>query len=316
MIVRTQYRLQFVWFLLAMVAMLAASDARAATRGFIANAVPPQNNAEIMQAAIDLNGDGVLDNQLAQVLAQFSGLGVDLSAPVVAGRVVYLLRVTSSDPNFQNAAQVRAEWIVGQPTAPVPPDFSGSGSFLLDGNHGPGAFVAPLVATNYVSAEPATTTAPVDVPLQLMLGDRFVVMLHGARLKFTITPGGLVSGQLNGSITQEDIQIVLIPAFATLLNQIVAAGGPNATTVRQIFDNGCGGFGAGDGLIDTCEVNNSILGTMLAPDLDLYDASGAYAPNPAPNPTNNERDSLSFGMRFTAANATVPLEVVHANSFE
>ncbi len=48
------------------------------------------------------------------------------------------------------------------------------------------------------------------------------------------------------------------------------------------------------------------------PDVDIYVPDGIYAPNPA----NTDPDSLSFGLRLTAANAQVPLELVFADSFE
>lgn len=300
--------------LVAIAATSAGSDAEAATRGFVALAVPPVNSMQASQAAIDLNGDGAIDNRFGQVFATLFGAGleVDFAGPVLAGEVVYLLRVTSSDPAFQTDPSARAEWIVGQPTAPVPTDFSGNGSFQIDGNYAPGAFTAPLAAANFLSANPVTTTAPVDVPLQFFLADPFVLGLRGARLTFTVIPGGMTLGQLNGSISQDDVQAILIPALATYFNQIVAAGGPDAMTLLALFDDGCAGVGANDGMISACEVSDSVVGTLLTPDVDIYADDGSYAPNPA----NTSPDSLSFGMKFTAANAQVPLEVVFADSFE
>lgn len=54
--------------LFALAAAGLPQGAPAATRGYIALAVPPANNNEVLQAAIDLNGDGTPDNQFAQVL--------------------------------------------------------------------------------------------------------------------------------------------------------------------------------------------------------------------------------------------------------
>lgn len=227
--------------------------------------------------------------------------------------MVYLLRVTSADATFQNAAAALGEWIVGQPTAPVPPDFSGGGSFQIVAGVAPGRFTAPLAAAAFVSANPVTTVAPVEVPFELRLGENLIIPLQGARLAFTVTPGGLTNGQLNGSIREEDVQSIIIPGLATYLNQVVAAGGPSAMTLLGLFDTGCNGVGANDGVIAVCEVaNNGLIATLFQPDVDIYAPNGDYAPNP----TNTDRDSLSFGLRFTAANAQVPLEVVFANSFE
>jgi len=286
----------------------------ATTRGFIAHAVPPVTSSEANQTAIDLNGDGVPENRLGVLFAALATTGFDAGAAVNSGEVVYLLRVTSNDANFQTDAAARAEWIVGEPTAPIPPDFSGNGSFLIDPAYLPGVFIAPLASTNFGSADPVTTTTPVDVPLSLVLGGALVVPLHGARLAFTVVPGGLTQGQINGSIRQEDVQEIIIPGIANLLNQIVAGGGANASSVLAIFDTGCNGVGAGDGVIALCEVQgNAVLGSLLAPDIDIYASDGSYAPNPV----NANPDSLSFGMRFTAANAQVPIDdVIYADSFE
>lgn len=302
--------------LFALAAACLPQGAPAATRGYIALAVPPATSSEVMQAAIDLNGDGTVDNQFAQVLNVMRTVGVvdlDFAASVTSGQVVYLLRVTSADPTFQNAAAALGEWIVGQPTAPVPPDFSGGGSFQIAPGIEPGRFTAPLVAATFVSANPVTNVAPVEVPFEFRLGENFIIPLRGARLAFTVTPGGLVNGQLNGSISEEDVQNIIVPSFAIYFNQIVAAGGPTAKTLLGLFDTGCNGTGANDGFIAVCEVaNNSLIASLLAPDVDIYAPNGDYAPNPA----NTDPDSLSFGLRFTAANAQVPLEVVFADSFE
>ncbi len=301
----------------ALVVALAAAGlpqgAPAATRGYIALAIPPTTSSEVLAAAIDLNGDGIADNQFAQVLIALGSLNLDFSAPVTSGQVVYLMRVTSADATFQNDAAALGEWIVGQPTAPLPPDFSGGGSFQIAPGVAPGRFTAPLAAGAFVSANPVTTVAPVEVPFELRLGENLIIPLNGARLAFTVTPGGLTNGQLNGSIREEDVQAIIIPGFAIYLNQVVAAGGPDAMTVLAIFDTGCNGVGANDGMIAVCEVaNNSLITSLLVPDVDIYAPDGSYAPNPA----NTDPDSLSFGLRFSAANAQVPLEVVFADSFE
>ena len=127
----------------ALVVALAAAGlpqaAPAATRGYIALAIPPSTNSEVLAAAIDLNGDGIADNQFAQVLIALGSLNLDFSAPVTSGQVVYLMRVTSADATFQNDTAALGEWIVGQPTAPLPPDFSGGGSFQI----APGVAQAP-----------------------------------------------------------------------------------------------------------------------------------------------------------------------------
>jgi hypothetical protein len=282
------------------------------TRGFIVFAVPPSNNAGVVATALDLNGDGSIDNQLGQVLAVLASNGIDFSAPVRIGEVVSLMRVTSIDPTFIGDPAARAEWIVGRPTTPLSPDFSGAGRFALDGQFEPTPFVAPLAGAQFQSADPVTTTTPVTANLQFGLGGRVVLPLNGARIRFTVGANGLVSGQLNGSIRDDDIDAFLIPGFAAEFNEVVATGGPTAQSILGLFDDGCNGVGALDGFITPCEVEDSLLGALLEPDVDIFDAQGQYAPNPL----NVDLESISFGTSFTAANAVVPSETVFASGFE
>ena len=68
-----------------------------------------------------------------------------------------------------------------------------------------------------------------------------------------------------------------------------------------------------DGVIAVCEVSsNSLMGPVLAADVDIYADDVSYAPNPL----NTGKDSLSFGMRFDAANAQVLVDLIFADSFE
>ena len=288
-----------------------AFDAAAANRGFILAASPPTNNSEASAAAIDLDGDGGAENNFGQFFsAMTQNAGFDFTAAVSAGEVVYLLRLASADPTFANDPAAVAEWVVGRPTAPALPDFSGAGSFGIDTNFEPARFVAPLASSTFVSANPVTTTAPVTATIQFDLAGRVVLPLNGARLAFTVTPGGLVSGQINGSVTDEDIQAIFIPSLANEFNERIAANDPSKPTLLGIFDDGCNGVGANDGFIAVCEVVDSVVGSILQPDVSIF-STGGYAPNP-----NGVPDSISFGMRFTASNAAVPLEVVFADSFE
>jgi hypothetical protein len=140
-----------------------------------------------------------------------------------------------------------------------------------------------------------------------------MVPMNGVHIQFTHTGNGLVAGQIQGSVKKTDIDTKVVPALAQLLTRQVAAN-PNSSSTQQllaIFDTG-GDNGMctnpdgsiakmGDGKIDTCEVaENSIIKNVLAPDVDIYDANGNYAPNKA----NTSRDSLSIGVGFTAVPAS------------
>ena len=55
-------------------------------------------------------------------------------------------------------------------------------------------------------------------------------------------------------------------------------------------------------LCGCCVRQNSIIMNVLAPDIQVYDANGNYAPN-AHNAT---KDSLSIGIGYTAVQASFP----------
>jgi hypothetical protein len=142
-----------------------------------------------------------------------------------------------------------------------------------------------------------TNFADAMVPVDLVAG----------HLQFTLSPstGAPMAGQLNGAIKKNDIQAVVVPAAAQSLDQIVTA---NPTSMQsqqllQIFDIGCMATPSfkSDGHIEACEVSeNSIIKNVLSPDVQLFDAAGNYAPNPA----NTNKDALSVGLGFMAVKAT------------
>ena len=80
--------------------------------------------------------------------------------------------------------------------------------------------------------------------------------------------------------------------------------GSSSSTMQilTIFDvGGCGNAQAMDCRIDPCEVaENSIIKKVLAPDVQIFDANGNYAPNKQ----NTTPDSMSVGLGFTAVQAS------------
>ena len=275
----------------------------------------PATNAEASVHAIDLNGDGAADNAFGAVLSALtSGLDTDVpgatSAGVALGTIVHLVELRSSDAAFADDAAATATWHVGEAT-PAPPLFEGSDTFRFDGGFAPARFVAPLLAGSFTSANPVTTTAPVELTVRVILGGVPVALpLQGARLKFVVTPTGLAQGQVNGSIRKSDIDTIFVPALAVTLNGIVQADPQSATamTLRGLFDTN-----PADGVISIDEVATSpLMVSILAPDVDIRDANGNYAPNPA----NTSRDALSLGFGFTAVTSIALLPQVFADGFE
>lgn len=304
--------------LAAALAVLTAPSVHAAVhaRGHAVEVLDlPNSNAESNAYAIDLDGDGSADNQFGSILtALASSFEVDLAATaqaeVTAGRIVHLVELRSADAAFANDAAAAATWYTGLPTA-APPLFDGSDTFRYDPAVEPSRFVAPLVAGGFVSANPVTTTTPVFLSLRLRIGNYLVdLALQGARLKFTATATDLVQGQVNGSITAEDIDTIFVPALALSFDDEVQADpqSSRAMTLLQFFDTS-----PTDGRISVEEVrNHTLMQSILAPDVDIRDAQGNYAPNP----DNTTPDALSFGFGFAAAASQTLLPQVFVDGFE
>ena len=296
---------------------------------YVVNSVMvPQQRSDY---AIDLNGDGRVDNQLGNIIGALTGQGLDVQSGVdmatANGTLILLMSETSTDAMFQSDSCATAQVQIGQSV--MNPDFSGSGHFTIDSSQQGGTFNGPIKVGKFSSAPPATTKNPVSVSILLPLisgATPVKLVVQGAHLQFTRGADGKVTGgQLNGGIKSDDVQMNIIPAVAQILSNKLMNDMPQTSTdmqIASIFDNGgkadpactagtCKnpsyGTRAGmcaaakDNIIDTCEVSTAgLIQNVLAPDVQLFDASGAYAPNK----DNTMKDSLSLGLAFTAVGAS------------
>jgi hypothetical protein len=184
--------------------------------------------------------------------------------------------------------------------------------------------------TIHVKLPLITGTAPVDLPV-----NGAHIQFNTGSDPTTMKPG-LINGSLQGSIKDSDVKGNIIPAVASLLTtklnptdlgmactkdaDCASSGHCDTGTMKcalsdatkqigSIFDTGvdptmcmCTDAAgvmsvANDGKITPCEVQcNMIIMNVLAPDVQIFDASGNYAPNKA----NTMKDSLSLGLGFTA----------------
>ncbi len=279
----------------------------------------PVSNIETTAYAIDLNGDGHVDNNLGSVFAVLAAQGIDLNgatnAAVDNGSVVHRIDLQSTDATFTSDPAAQAGWCVGR-ALPQPPLFDGTDQPECDTNYVPGTFIAALSGGSFTSADPVTTTSPVTLTAFIAIGTETVALpVQGARLSFTSdsTGPGHMQGQLNGSILHTDVNTKVLPALAVAFNSLIQNDptSPTAATIKTLFDTGCSGNPgfAHDDQIEICElVENNLITALLAPDVQIYDALGHYAPNPA----NTTPDSNSLGIRFTA----VRRDRVFANGLE
>src|SRR5262249_54813931 len=121
--------------------------------------------------AIDLNGDGRVDNQLGNIVAALTAQGIDVqtaaNTAIQNGDGLELEGLVTVDGNAQNDP---AAATVLQSAEPMPqPDFSGQGSFTVDMSVAPGTFTGMLANARYTSENPVTTTSPVACVLKIVI---------------------------------------------------------------------------------------------------------------------------------------------------
>jgi len=276
---------------LCLLAGLSATAAHATDyqRGYLVSSMTLPTSSS--QYAIDLDGDGHPENNFGSLAGVLAAQGVDLNGAqavsVASGGIVHLVSLHSTDRLFVNDAAAQADWYVGL-AAPSPPRFDGTANLPVDSSIPPATFLAALSGGSFTSADPATTTTPVELTLELQFGSsKMALALQDARLSFTLGGSGHMQGQINGSILHADILNVVLPTMATWFNEVILADPTSNQSMQilEIFDTGCGASGgANDGVIEVCELSgNAIIQTLLAADVQI----GGI-------------DANSFGAGFTA----------------
>ncbi len=249
--------------------------------------------------AVDLNGDGKLDNQFGNLIGALAAYNLSpqdaVDAELASGDLVLLLQESAADFADDRCAAVethvgRPTTTAGQPLVVDPAIAAGSLSGSIDG----GVFASNDPAHDQLHLlVPLVDGAP---PLRLDLS--------AARLQLANPPsGGPVSGQINGAIRYSDLQSTFLPSLVAALQ--------SSAPLRMMLDLGDGEghpctnpdgtmSAPGDGQIGLCELSSSVAGNLVLPDVALFDDAGDYHPDKA----NRNHDSLSVGVRFGASPAT------------
>jgi hypothetical protein len=236
-----------------------------------------------------------------------------------SGADIMLLDAESADPTFTSDGCAATTFYNGVDMAT--PDFSGAGTFTVDSAVPSTFFSGPLAAAQFSSLPlPPVQRIPERLNLKLVLFGVTPVVLWGAHLQWTYSGGRLATGQINGAITNHDVQYVLVPSLAAQYDQQIQndpnsilskqleglfdvgdSNGGNCTNLPGIVNTNGTTFGApNDGYIAVCEVaDNAIIRNVLAPDVQLFQ-NGVYSPSAA----NAAKDSFSVGMAFTAVPAS------------
>jgi hypothetical protein len=272
---------------------------------FISSVTLPQSRADF---SLDLNGDGKVDDQLGNIVGALMAQNVNLQTPVdqaiAGGTDVMLLDVASTDSSFTSDACAQTTFANGLDHAI--PDIDGGTSFTIDSAIAKTVFTGPIATMKFSSQpEPYNQVTAQKLQIKLPMFGAGVFTLWGAHLKWRYAGNNLVAGQINGALTNDDVQNKVMPAMAAALNAQVQAdpGSSNSLQLLAIFDNGGTGSctaTANNGVIEVCEVStNAIIKNVLAPDVQLFQ-NGVFQPSAQ----NSMKDSFSIGLGFTAAEAS------------
>lgn len=277
------------------------------TRHFVFESITfPTNNSAAREAAVDLNGDGALDNQMGMVFGTLNTQGLeanpDMQKAIDTGAAIQLLSVVSLDGNA--AVTIRA--VPG--LDPMPAACSGSTDTVcrhhLDGLASFTASSTMVAAlTGGVMADGGvltSATAPLTLQVSFFGGPASLALQHPHVSINPAADAGLTEGVVAGAILESDVNAVVVPAIAAGMQAHVTA---DCSDLANPPACGCMAGSLGRSLLDLadasprdCQITaadvaaNSLFSSLLASDLML-----------------DGRPALSFGTKFTAVPATFTL---------
>jgi hypothetical protein len=260
----------------------------------------PKTAAEANELGLDIDGDDQArpDNNLGQVLSIFSSdydLDAEQQALIDSGAIIHLLELRAA--SLTTATRVGMTLMHGRDTDGDPSDnLTGNESFAIDTSRGQGTMYG-CITSGTVDVRRGTIPLAITFP---GLDQPFIVELVGTRIDARVTATSL-DGRIGGGIHEDELDQSVIPALAEGLNRIVdrdCDGSVCSGTGGAIVDL----FDTNDDLDISIEElrNSALVGALLAPDLDLFDSNGNYAPL-----TDGVEDSLSVGLGFTAVGASL-----------
>ncbi|HUH02527.1 MAG TPA: hypothetical protein VML75_11050 [Kofleriaceae bacterium] len=283
----------------------------------------PTTAAQANMFGLNLDGDeqGRPDNALGQILSTLAGqaggsfdLQEAIDEQVNMGDIILLANVQATALTTATAVGTTVYLGDNPGTAPCVDANDTVCGLHLDGSTtfdvsaaSPGRSMATLVG-QIVGGK--LTGGPGKVTIELSLvqgGEALVVNLVGARVEIgAVTADTLMSGKLGGAITEEALDNDILPALHTILSDTIAEDCTGTAAPC------CEADSTGQLLIDLfdesepqdCVVtleelkNNSLIASLLAPDVDLFDGDPAddnFSPR-----TDGVKDSLSLGIGFNA----------------
>jgi hypothetical protein len=296
----------------------------------------PTTATQANQYGLNLDGDeqNRPDNALGQILSTLASQSSDVSlqdsidAQIDTGGIMLLNRLKAT---ALTTATGVGSWIyLGDTSTPEPCadetdmvcrlHLDGNASFTVDAASPAGAKVTGQIVGGMLTAGPGTVT--IEIALTEGSGESVPLNLIGARMSGNVAADTIGSAgspaKLGGAITDADLHDNVLPALHDILTDNINGDctgtttgmppcgcdeGATGQTLLDLFDelpDRPGTEPDGDCVVEFEELeNNSLISSLLAPDVDLLDADGNFNPR-----DDGVKDSLSLGVAFTSVGAT------------
>ena len=212
---------------------------------YVVNSVQvPQQRSDY---AIDLNGDGRVDNQLGNIIGALTGQGLDVQSGVdmaIGRRHAHPPHERDLDGHLLPDRQLRDGERATSASRCMMPDYSGMGHFTIDtrSRAAPSTDRSRRASSRRRRRRRPSRRSPSAsccrwsrARRRSAQGQRRAPAVHARR------DGKITGGQLNGGIKASDVQMDIIPAVATILSNKLMNDNPQTSTdmqIASIFDNG------------------------------------------------------------------------------
>lgn len=298
------------------------SDAPGMTYQLVTDSIKLPSSAGAAAYTFDIDGDGRAENQLKNLIGIIAAVGLDLQGgidlAVQSGQVLELMSVTADRLDTSSCVGVLA--VPAKPTAGSP-KFDGTDVLAKAGTES--ALQGTLAAGKLGTVEPKSLTAATEPALLVKLAIAGVALdlpVRGVHIEGSVEKNGSLikirDGKLHGVVSAKDIDLVVLPAIATTVTDMINKDPMSSTTktIIGLFENmmnpatktkcmvasKCCATSPATCVILPEEVKSSVVGTIITPDVEVLDDMDRWAPVAG----GKSYDAMSIGIGFTAITAT------------
>lgn len=288
---------------------------------FVLNSIIFPNSSPNGLYAKDFDGDGRSENKLFEIVsvARLFGGNVPLDTRLFNGNLVNLLEIYA--PGLDNPECVRASLtsvIIDSPG--LSPNFDGKDRFTIK-NRAKQWFVGKIANGQFQTLEPIEQTHISEVAAVVPLPTVFSRQNQAVTLRATMIYGTLdvsrpvpriYDGQINGVVSRQDIDHSVVPNMARSITALIreSPASYDAKTIISSFENISNEVSKNKCLGDptkccsknpqTCEiipaeVSDSFLGSLLSPDVQVFDDRGRWHPVTGGKQANGMSVGFGFG---------------------